>query len=52
TPEKVIEALACLGISISLNVIHNAITALSAESAQRIRALGPGSSRQLHYQSQ
>ncbi|KAG6884204.1 hypothetical protein C0992_006774 [Termitomyces sp. T32_za158] len=40
TPEKVVEALARLGISISLNAIHNAITSLSAESANCIRALG------------
>ncbi|KAG6847022.1 hypothetical protein H0H93_010587 [Arthromyces matolae] len=40
TPEKVVEVLARLGISISINAIHNAITSLSAESANRIRSLG------------
>jgi uncharacterized protein DUF6589 len=40
TPEKVIETLAHLRISISLNAIHNAITSLSVESANAIRKLG------------
>ncbi|KAF6747015.1 hypothetical protein DFP72DRAFT_1075838 [Ephemerocybe angulata] len=40
TPERVIEALAHMGISISVNTIHNAITSLSAQSAQQIRSLG------------
>ncbi|KIL55118.1 hypothetical protein M378DRAFT_91384, partial [Amanita muscaria Koide BX008] len=40
TPEKVIEALSRLGISISINAIHSAITSLSAESANNLRKLG------------
>lgn len=40
TPEKIINVLAHLGISISVNSIHLAITSLSAESATRIRAFG------------
>ncbi|KAF8868756.1 hypothetical protein BD779DRAFT_1459301 [Infundibulicybe gibba] len=40
TPEKVIEALAHMGISISTSSIHRAITALSAESAKGLRDLG------------
>ena len=40
TPEKVINVLAHLGISISINSIHRAVDSLSAESASHIRALG------------
>jgi hypothetical protein len=40
TPEKVIEALAHLGISISLNAVHTAIASLSAESDAHLRKLG------------
>ena len=40
TPEKVINVLAHLGISISVNSIHLAVSSLSAESANHIRALG------------
>jgi hypothetical protein len=40
TPEKVIETLAHMGISISVDAIHNAITSLSAEAANTIRKLG------------
>ncbi|KAJ3519118.1 hypothetical protein NMY22_g13344 [Coprinellus aureogranulatus] len=40
TPERVIEAFAHMGISISLNTIHNAISSLSFQAAQLIRRLG------------
>ena len=40
TPEKVIETLAHMGVSISTDAIHNAITSLSAESAKTIREKG------------
>jgi len=40
TPEKVIEALAYLGTTISVNVIHHVITSLSARSAIAIQELG------------
>ncbi|KAF8218615.1 hypothetical protein L208DRAFT_1117250, partial [Tricholoma matsutake] len=40
TPEKVIEALAHLGITISVNAIHHAITSLSTKSAVAIQQLG------------
>ncbi|KAF8981381.1 hypothetical protein BDQ17DRAFT_1263022 [Cyathus striatus] len=40
TPEKVTEALACLGISISLNTIHAAVASLSMESADTLRKMG------------
>ena len=40
TPEKVIEALAHLGITISVNAIHYAITSLSTKSAVAIQQLG------------
>lgn len=40
TPKKVIDILAHLRISISVNSIHNAVGSLSAESADHIWALG------------
>ncbi|KAF8986464.1 hypothetical protein BDQ17DRAFT_1259653, partial [Cyathus striatus] len=40
TPEKVIEALVRLGISVSLNMIHAAITSLSMESADTLHKMG------------
>jgi len=40
TPDKVIETLAHMGISISVDAIHSAITSLSAESTQTIWKLG------------
>ena len=40
TPDKVINVLAHLGISISVHSIHLAVTSLSAESANRIRGFG------------
>jgi hypothetical protein len=40
TPEKVIQALAHMGISISPTAIHNAIYSLSAETADTLREMG------------
>jgi hypothetical protein len=40
TPEKVIETLVRMGISISVNVIHQAIMSLSTKSAKVLRNLG------------
>ncbi|KAJ7172147.1 hypothetical protein C8R46DRAFT_1258157 [Mycena filopes] len=40
TPSKVIETLARMGISISLNSIHNAIHSLSRETADRLQTMG------------
>ena len=40
TPEKVIEALAHLGISISINAIHSVTISLSAESASKLCEVG------------
>ncbi|KAF9005029.1 hypothetical protein BDQ17DRAFT_1168344, partial [Cyathus striatus] len=40
TPEKVIEALVHLGISVLLNMIHVAITSLSMESADTLCKMG------------
>ncbi|KAJ7733399.1 hypothetical protein DFH07DRAFT_944866 [Mycena maculata] len=40
TPEKVIQALAHMGISISPSAIHSAIHALSAETEETLRRMG------------
>ncbi|KAF8152227.1 hypothetical protein B0H34DRAFT_821021 [Crassisporium funariophilum] len=40
TPQRVIDTLAHMGVSISVNTIHNAITSLSRESADTIREMG------------
>jgi hypothetical protein len=40
TPEKVIQALAHMGISISPSAINRAIHSLSAETADTLRAMG------------
>ena len=40
TPEKVIQALAHMGISISVNAIHNAIHSLSKETFHTLCAMG------------
>ncbi|KAF4566199.1 hypothetical protein EYR36_011614 [Pleurotus pulmonarius] len=40
TPEKVIAALARMGLSISIQSIHNAITSLSRESANTLQEMG------------
>ncbi|EGO04655.1 hypothetical protein SERLA73DRAFT_25834, partial [Serpula lacrymans var. lacrymans S7.3] len=40
SPEKVIDAMARMGVSISQSAIHSAIRLLSAESHRNIRALG------------
>ncbi|KAJ7019237.1 hypothetical protein C8F04DRAFT_1323987 [Mycena alexandri] len=40
TPSKVIETLARMGISISLDSIHNAVHSLSRETFGRLRAMG------------
>jgi hypothetical protein len=40
TPEKVIQALAHMGISISINAIHSAIHSLSKETFHTLRAMG------------
>lgn len=40
TPEKVIETLTHMGVSISVNAVHQAITSLSAESANTLQELG------------
>ena len=40
TPKKVIETLARMGISISVNAIHQAITSLSMKSAKVLHDLG------------
>ncbi|EGO00456.1 hypothetical protein SERLA73DRAFT_25831, partial [Serpula lacrymans var. lacrymans S7.3] len=40
SPEKVIDAMACMGVSISPSAIHSAIWLLSADSHCNICALG------------
>ncbi|KAJ6578606.1 hypothetical protein B0H10DRAFT_1836287 [Mycena sp. CBHHK59/15] len=40
TPSKVIETLAHMGISISIDSIHNAVHSLSRETYHRLRAMG------------
>ncbi|KAF8169463.1 hypothetical protein K438DRAFT_1615122 [Mycena galopus ATCC 62051] len=40
TPEKVIQALAHMGISISPSAIHSAIHSLSAETVENLRTMG------------
>ncbi|KAJ6540519.1 hypothetical protein B0H19DRAFT_959500, partial [Mycena capillaripes] len=40
TPSKVIETLARMGISISLDSIHNAVHSLSRETFERLRTMG------------
>ncbi|KAF8448777.1 hypothetical protein L210DRAFT_3341799, partial [Boletus edulis BED1] len=40
TPQKVIETLARMGISVSIDAIHVAIRSLSTESLQAVKALG------------
>ncbi|EGO22209.1 hypothetical protein SERLADRAFT_350394 [Serpula lacrymans var. lacrymans S7.9] len=40
SPEKVIDAMACIGVSISQSAIHSAIWSLLAESHRNICALG------------
>jgi hypothetical protein len=40
TPKKVIDALAHMGISISINAIHNAICSLSLETYKTLRQMG------------
>ena len=40
TPEKVIETLAHMGLSISVDAVHQAITSLSDKSANTLRELG------------
>lgn len=40
TPQKVIDALAHMGVSISVDAIHNAVRSLSAETYIAIRELG------------
>ncbi|KAJ7899234.1 hypothetical protein B0H14DRAFT_3104540 [Mycena olivaceomarginata] len=40
TPSKVIETLASMGISISVDSIHNAIRSLSRETYERLRTMG------------
>ncbi|KAJ7710452.1 hypothetical protein B0H17DRAFT_1155424 [Mycena rosella] len=40
TPSKVIETLARMGISISVDSIHNAVHSLSRETSQRLRTMG------------
>ena len=40
TPEKVIETLTHMGVSISVNAVHQAITSLSAKSANTLQELG------------
>ncbi|KAJ6586746.1 hypothetical protein B0H10DRAFT_1925747 [Mycena sp. CBHHK59/15] len=40
TPSKVIETLARMGISISVDSIHNAVHSLSRETYERLRAMG------------
>jgi len=40
TPERVVEALARLGISISQSTIHRAVTSLSLKSAQKLQEMG------------
>ncbi|KAJ7200531.1 hypothetical protein GGX14DRAFT_571939 [Mycena pura] len=40
TPSKVIETLARMGISISVDSIHNAVHSLSQETHERLRAMG------------
>jgi hypothetical protein len=40
TPEKVIETLARMGVSISLDAIHKSINSLSAESHRTLQELG------------
>jgi hypothetical protein len=39
-PQKVIDTLARMGISISMSAIHQAVTSLSAESAEALHRLG------------
>ncbi|KIK80293.1 hypothetical protein PAXRUDRAFT_159026, partial [Paxillus rubicundulus Ve08.2h10] len=40
TPQKVIETLACMGISVSVDAINAAVRSLSAESHRAIQSLG------------
>ncbi|EPQ50052.1 hypothetical protein GLOTRDRAFT_51116 [Gloeophyllum trabeum ATCC 11539] len=40
TPSKVIQALAHMGISISVNTVEKAVTSLSKETRSKLRALG------------
>ncbi|KAJ7442353.1 hypothetical protein B0H11DRAFT_1749235 [Mycena galericulata] len=40
TPSKVIEALARMGVSISVDSIHNAVHSMSRETYQRLRTMG------------
>ncbi|KAJ6489495.1 hypothetical protein C8R47DRAFT_938826, partial [Mycena vitilis] len=40
TPSKVVETLARMGVSISLDSIHNAVHSLSRETYDRLRTMG------------
>ncbi|KAJ7716500.1 hypothetical protein B0H14DRAFT_2412882 [Mycena olivaceomarginata] len=40
TPSKVIETLVCMGISISVDSIHNAVCSLPRETYERLRTMG------------
>ncbi|KAI5998575.1 hypothetical protein EDD15DRAFT_2161421, partial [Pisolithus albus] len=40
TPQKVIETLLCIGISVSVETINAAVRSLSAESQSQIQVLG------------
>ena len=40
TPEKVIQALVHMGISISVNAIHTAINSLSQETQDTLKTMG------------
>ncbi|EPS92793.1 hypothetical protein FOMPIDRAFT_1080922, partial [Fomitopsis schrenkii] len=49
TPDKVIKAVAHMGISISPSTINNAVHSLSQESAIRLHALGQSRTAMIAY---